>query len=77
MQLFGAILPKELKQAQRLGFNFFEPATGCSPSSSKSPASSEALADMLGRWASFDEDFITIALDDVLRCKRMAKMDAS
>ncbi|KAH6836316.1 hypothetical protein C2S53_002234 [Perilla frutescens var. hirtella] len=40
-------------------------------------ASGEALADMLDRWANFDEDFIKVALDDVLRCKRMAKMDAS
>ncbi|XP_042046125.1 signal peptide peptidase-like 2, partial [Salvia splendens] len=32
---FGPILPEELKQAQRLPANFLEPATGCSPSSSK------------------------------------------
>ncbi|KAH6836247.1 SIGNAL PEPTIDE PEPTIDASE-LIKE 3 [Perilla frutescens var. hirtella] len=36
---FGAILPKELKQAQRFPANFLEPATGCSPSSSKLPGS--------------------------------------
>lgn len=32
---FGSILPEELKQAQRLPANFLEPATGCTPSSSK------------------------------------------
>ncbi|KAH6827918.1 hypothetical protein C2S53_014880 [Perilla frutescens var. hirtella] len=42
----------------------------------RSPASGEALPDMLGRWANFDDNFIKVALDDVLRCKRMAKMDA-
>ncbi|KAG6434702.1 hypothetical protein SASPL_106343 [Salvia splendens] len=36
---FGPILPEELKQAQRLPANFLEPATGCSPSSSKLPGS--------------------------------------
>lgn len=36
---FGSILPEELKQAQRLPANFLEPATGCTPSSSKLPGS--------------------------------------
>lgn len=32
---FGPVLPEELKQAQRLPANFLQPATACSPSSSK------------------------------------------
>lgn len=33
-------------------------------------------AEMPGKWANFDDNIIKAALDDVLRCKRMAKMEA-
>ncbi|KAL1551739.1 hypothetical protein AAHA92_19540 [Salvia divinorum] len=41
----------------------------------RGPASEEA--DMLEKWANFDEDTIKVALDDVLRCKRLAKLNAA
>ncbi|XP_047960632.1 uncharacterized protein LOC125205627 isoform X1 [Salvia hispanica] len=41
----------------------------------RGPASEEA--GMLEKWANFDEDIIKVALDDVLRCKRLAKLNAA
>lgn len=43
----------------------------------RGPTSGEASAEGLERWASFDDDVIKVALDDVLRCRRMAKMDSA
>lgn len=43
----------------------------------RGPAPGEASAEMLEEWANFDDDSIKVALDDVLRCKRMAKMNAA
>ncbi|XP_057786718.1 uncharacterized protein LOC131004125 isoform X2 [Salvia miltiorrhiza] len=41
----------------------------------RGPASEEA--DMLEKWANFDEDIVKVALDDVLICKRLAKLNAA
>ncbi|XP_042053544.1 uncharacterized protein LOC121798547 [Salvia splendens] len=41
----------------------------------RGPASEEA--GMLEKWANLDEDIIKVALDDVLRCKRLAKLNAA
>lgn len=43
----------------------------------RGPASGESSAEMLEEWANFDEDSIKVALDDVMRCKRMAKLNAA
>ncbi|KAL1538122.1 hypothetical protein AAHA92_26902 [Salvia divinorum] len=41
----------------------------------RGPASEEA--DMLEKWVNFDDDIIKVALDDVLRCKRLVKLSAA
>ncbi|XP_047958329.1 uncharacterized protein LOC125203869 isoform X2 [Salvia hispanica] len=41
----------------------------------RGPPSEEAA--MLEKWANFDEDIIKVALDDVLRCKRLVKLNAA
>lgn len=41
------------------------------------PASRDSSSEILEEWANFDEDIIKVALDDVLRCKRLAKINAA